>query len=47
MHDVTHARRRRRDLIVAAVLVAAAACVPIFVKDVYAQNILVLTLMYA
>jgi branched-chain amino acid transport system permease protein len=47
MHDVTHARRRRRDLIVAAVLVAVAACVPVFVKDVYAQNILVLTLMYA
>lgn len=47
MHDVTHAIRRRRDLIVAAVLVALAACVPLFVKDVYVQNIMVLTLMYA
>ena len=47
MQDVTHAHRRRRDLIIAAVLIAVAACVPIFVKDVYAQNILILTLMYA
>jgi branched-chain amino acid transport system permease protein len=47
MQDVTHARRRRRDLIVAAVLVVLAALTPLFVKDVYVQNIMVLTLMYA
>ncbi|MBN8984395.1 MAG: branched-chain amino acid ABC transporter permease, partial [Rhizobiales bacterium] len=47
MHDVTHAKQRRRDLILAAVFVALAACVPLFVKDVYVQNIMVLTLMYA
>jgi len=29
------------------VLIAIAACVPFFVKDVYVQNIMVLTLMYA
>ncbi|MBN8986372.1 MAG: branched-chain amino acid ABC transporter permease, partial [Rhizobiales bacterium] len=47
MHDVTHAKQRRRDLMLAAVFVALAACVPLFVKDVYVQNIMVLTLMYA
>jgi branched-chain amino acid transport system permease protein len=47
MQDITHAHRRRRDLIIAAVLIAVAACVPMFVKDVYIQNIMVLTLMYA
>ena len=47
MQDITHAHRRRRDLIVAAVLIAVAACVPMFVKDVYVQNIMVLTRMYA
>lgn len=47
MQDVTHARRRRLDLIIAAVLIAVAASAPIFVKDVYVQNIMVLTLMYA
>jgi branched-chain amino acid transport system permease protein len=45
--DKTFASRRRRDLIVAACLAAAAALVPLFVKDVYIQNIMVLTLMYA
>jgi branched-chain amino acid transport system permease protein len=39
--------RRRRDLLVAAVLAVVAALVPLFVKDVYVQNIMVLTLMYA
>ncbi len=39
--------RRRRDLIVAACLAIVAALVPLFVKDVYVQNIMVLTLMYA
>ncbi|MDB5573551.1 MAG: inner-rane translocator [Tardiphaga sp.] len=41
------ALRRRNDLIMAAVLTAAAACMPFLVKDVYVQNIMVLTLMYA
>ncbi len=45
--DQAHLNRRRRDLIIAAVLAAAAACAPLFVKDVYVQNIMVLTLMYA
>jgi len=45
--DEAHAKRRRRDLVVAAVLALIAALVPLFVKDVYVQNIMVLTLMYA
>jgi branched-chain amino acid transport system permease protein len=45
--DKTFASRRRRDLIVAGCLAVAAALVPLFVKDVYIQNIMVLTLMYA
>ena len=32
---------------VAAALAAIAALLPLFVKDVYVQNIMVLTLMYA
>jgi branched-chain amino acid transport system permease protein len=45
--DTGFAQRRRRDLIVAACLAMVAASVPLFVKDVYVQNIMVLTLMYA
>ena len=45
--DTAHASRRRRDLILACALAGIAAVVPIFVKDVYVQNIMVLTLMYA
>ena len=45
--DRDFAKRRRRDLIVAACLAAVAALVPLFVKDVYVQNIMVLTTMYA
>ncbi|PZA13342.1 branched-chain amino acid ABC transporter permease [Rhodopseudomonas palustris] len=45
--DQAHLNRRRRDLIVAALLATLAACAPLFVKDVYVQNIMVLTLMYA
>jgi branched-chain amino acid transport system permease protein len=47
MQDVTHASRRRRDLTLAAVFVVLAALAPLMVKDVYVQNIMVLTLMYA
>ncbi len=45
--DTSFAQRRRRDLMVAVCLAAIAALVPLFVKDVYVQNIMVLTLMYA
>jgi branched-chain amino acid transport system permease protein len=44
--DTDFARSRRRDLIVAFCLAAIAAAVPLFVKDVYVQNIMVLTLMW-
>ena len=40
-------KARRDNLIVAVCAVAAIACIPLFVKDVYVQNVLVLTLMYA
>ena len=45
--DNSFAQRRRRDLILAAVLTCLAALAPVFIKDVYVQNILILTLMYA
>ncbi|MCP3391156.1 branched-chain amino acid ABC transporter permease [Bradyrhizobium sp. CCGB12] len=45
--DQNFAARRRRDLIIAAVLAGIAALAPLFIKDVYVQNILILTLMYA
>src|SRR3954470_21064301 len=41
------ARKRRNELFTLVVVAAAVACLPLFVKDVYVQNILVLTLMYA
>ncbi|MGJ4943821.1 branched-chain amino acid ABC transporter permease [Bradyrhizobium sp. HKCCYLS1011] len=45
--DQAFAQRRRRDLIIAACLAGLAALVPLVVKDVYYQNIMVLTLLYA
>src|ERR1700694_6125645 len=39
--------RRLRDVLVAVVIAVVIAALPLFVTDVYAQNILVLTLMYA
>src|SRR4051794_31085311 len=45
--DTAFARRRRRDLLTAVALAAVAALAPLLVKDVYVQNIMVLTLMYA
>ena len=45
--DQSFALRRRRDLIMACCLAGTAALLPLVVKDVYVQNILVLTLMYA
>ena len=44
--DSEFASRRRRELITAFCLAAIAAVVPLFVKDVYVQNIMVLTLMW-
>src|SRR5215470_9889274 len=41
------ARARLREFLLAVVFAAAAATLPLFVTDVYSQNILVLTLMYA
>jgi branched-chain amino acid transport system permease protein len=38
---------RLREFVVAVLIVAAVASLPLFVTDVYTQNILVLTLMYA
>jgi branched-chain amino acid transport system permease protein len=39
--------RRLRDLVVAVAIAVVIAALPLFVSDVYVQNILVLTLMYA
>jgi branched-chain amino acid transport system permease protein len=41
------ARRRRRQLALALVVALVVAVLPLVVKDVYLQNVLVLTLMYA
>ncbi len=43
----SHDSARRANLGLAVAVVAAVACLPLFVKDVYVQNVLVLTLMYA
>jgi branched-chain amino acid transport system permease protein len=45
--DQAYIQRRRRDLIMAACLTVVAALVPLFVQNVFYQNIMVLTLMYA
>ncbi|MBV9754354.1 MAG: branched-chain amino acid ABC transporter permease, partial [Hyphomicrobiales bacterium] len=47
MDATSFASSRRRALVIAALLAAATACLPLFIKDVYVLNILVLTLMYA
>jgi branched-chain amino acid transport system permease protein len=47
MDAVSFASDRRRALLLAALIAAAIATLPLFVTDVYVQNILVLTLMYA
>src|ERR1700674_1948272 len=39
--------RRLRDVLVAVVIAVVIAALPLFITDVYVQNILVLTLMYA
>ena len=47
MDRAPFAQRRRRDLILAAIIAAGVAALPPFISNVYVQNILVLTLMYA
>lgn len=47
MAGSSHERARRSNLLLACGVVALAACLPFVVKDVYLQNVLVLTLMYA
>src|SRR6188472_1423564 len=42
-----HTRHRRNQLIAAAIVAVVVACLPVAIQDVYVQNILVLTLMYA
>ena len=42
-----HASKRRNQLIIGAVVFAGVATLPHFVTDVYMQNVLILTLMYA
>ncbi|MBN8943199.1 MAG: branched-chain amino acid ABC transporter permease [Rhizobiales bacterium] len=39
--------KRRLQLVTAAIIFALVACVPLVVKDVYLQNVLILTLLYA
>jgi branched-chain amino acid transport system permease protein len=39
--------KRRFQLVLAAIIFALVACIPLVVKDVYLQNVLILTLMYA
>ncbi len=43
----THESARRTNLLIALCVVGLVACLPLVIKDVYLQNVLVLTLMYA
>ncbi|MFO1167195.1 MAG: branched-chain amino acid ABC transporter permease [Rhodoblastus sp.] len=47
MAGSSHDSARRNNLLIAVCVAAAVACLPLVVKDVYLQNVLVLTLMYA
>ena len=40
-------RRRRRELVLGAVLLVAVALVPLAIKDVYTQNLIIITLIFA
>ena len=42
-----HSAKRRNQLVIGALVFAAVATLPYFVKDIYLQNVLILTLMYA
>ena len=45
--NARHARARHQQLWVAAAIFSIVALLPLFVRDVYLQNVLVLTLLYA
>ena len=45
--ETSHAARRRNQLVLGAAVFAVVAALPWFVKDIYLQNVLILTLMYA
>jgi branched-chain amino acid transport system permease protein len=45
--ESAHVRKRRTQLVVGAAVFAGVAAIPYFVTDVYMQNVLILTLMYA
>ncbi|TGE00231.1 branched-chain amino acid ABC transporter permease [Methylobacterium nonmethylotrophicum] len=45
--EASYAARRRRKLVVAALVFAGLAALPYGIRDVYLQNVLILTLMYA
>ena len=47
MAGSSHDSARRNNLLIAVCVAAAVACLPLVIKDVYLQNVLVLTLMYA
>jgi branched-chain amino acid transport system permease protein len=47
MDAASFVKGRRRALMLAALIAAAVALLPLAIKDVYVQNILILTLMYA
>lgn len=47
--SVTNAitRRRRTELLVGGVVLVALACLPLLVRDVYSQNLIIITLLFA
>jgi branched-chain amino acid transport system permease protein len=45
--ESAHVRKRRTQLVTGAAVFAGVAALPYFVSDVYMQNVLILTLMYA
>jgi len=40
-------RRRRTELIVGTIVLAVLAVLPLPIRDVYTQNLIILTLLYA
>jgi branched-chain amino acid transport system permease protein len=45
--ESAHARKRRNQLVIGAAVFAAVAVLPQFVNDVYLQNVMILTLLFA
>ena len=45
--ESAHARKRRNQLLIGAAVFAAVAVLPQFVNDVYLQNVMILTLLFA